>query len=63
METLNQISTLKNDFANQNFEMFEEIFDNFGDSDGDTIYYLVKTILLGTYVVSCPTETKIFDGI
>ena len=33
----NQFSTLKNDFENQNFEMFEEVVHNFGKSDGDII--------------------------
>ena len=30
--------TLKNDFENQNFEMFEEFVNNFGKTDGDIIY-------------------------
>ena len=29
-ERFDQFSTLKNDFANQNFEMFEEVVHNFG---------------------------------
>ena len=33
----NQFSTLKNDFENQNFEMFKEVVHNFGKSDGDII--------------------------
>ena len=37
MERFNQISTLKNYFENQNFEMFEEVFHNFGKSDGGII--------------------------
>ena len=32
-----RFSTLKNDFENQNFEMFEEVVHNFGKSDGDII--------------------------
>ena len=28
---------MKNDFENQNFEMFEEIVHNFGKSDSDII--------------------------
>ena len=35
--SLNQFSTLKSDFENQNFEMFEEIVHNFGKYDGDII--------------------------
>ena len=37
MERFNQFSTLKNDFENQNFEMFEEFVHSFGKSDGDII--------------------------
>jgi hypothetical protein len=36
-ERFNQFSTFKNDFENQNFEMFEEVVHNFSKSDGDTI--------------------------
>ena len=36
-ERFNQFSTLKNDFENQNFEMFKETVHNFGKSDGDII--------------------------
>ena len=36
-EKLEQFSTLKNDFENQNFEMFEEVVHYFGKSDGDII--------------------------
>ena len=36
-ERFDQFSTLKNDFENQNFEMFEEVVHNFGKSDGDII--------------------------
>ena len=35
MERFDQFSTLKNDFENQNFEMFEEVVHNFGKSDSD----------------------------
>ena len=35
----NQFSTLKNDFENQNSEMFEEAIHNFGKSDDDIIYF------------------------
>ena len=38
LERFDQFSTLKNDFENQNFEMFEEVVHNFGKSDGDIIY-------------------------
>ena len=34
LERFNQLLTLKNDFYNQNFEMFEEVVHNFGKSDG-----------------------------
>ena len=37
LERFDQFSTLKNDFENQNFEMFEEVVHNFGKSDGDII--------------------------
>ena len=37
LERLDQFSTLKNDFENQNFEMFEEVVHNFGKSDDDMI--------------------------
>ena len=37
MERFKQFSTLKNDFENQNFEMFKEVVHNFGKSDSDTI--------------------------
>ena len=33
LERFNQFSTLKSDFENQNFEMFEEVVENFGKSD------------------------------
>ena len=39
LESFNKFSTLKNDFENQNFEMFEEIVHNFGKSDSDIIYW------------------------
>ena len=38
LEKFNQFSTLKNDFENQNFEMFNEVVHNFGKSEGDIIY-------------------------
>ena len=38
MERLDQFSTLKNYFEDQNFEMFEEVVDNFGKPDDDIIY-------------------------
>ena len=37
LERFNQFSTMKNDFENQNFEMFEEAVHNFGKSDGGNI--------------------------
>ena len=37
LERFNQISTLKNDFENQNFEMFGEVVHNFGKSKDDMI--------------------------
>ena len=37
LERFVQFSTLKNDFENQNFEMFEEVVHNFGKSDSDII--------------------------
>jgi hypothetical protein len=37
LERFDQFSTLKNDFENQNFEMFEEVVHNFGKSDGAII--------------------------
>ena len=37
LERFDQYSTLKNDFDNQNFEMFEEGVHNFGKSDGDIV--------------------------
>ena len=37
MDRFDQLSTLKNDFENQNFEMFEKVAHNFGKSDGDII--------------------------
>ena len=36
-ERFDQFSTQKNDFENQNFEMFVEVVHNFGKSDGDMI--------------------------
>ena len=36
MERFDQFFTLKNDFGNQNFEMFEVVH-NFGKSDDDMI--------------------------
>ena len=33
LERFDQFSTLKNDFENQNFEMFLEVVHNFGTSD------------------------------
>ena len=30
---------LKNDFENQNFELFEKVFQNFGKSDDDIIFW------------------------
>ena len=38
MERFDQFSTMKYDFENQNFEMFEEVVCNIGKSDGDIIY-------------------------
>ena len=37
MDRFDQFLTLKNDFENQNFEMFEKVAHNFGKSDGDII--------------------------
>ena len=37
MERFDQFFTLKNDFENQNFEMFDEVVHNFGKSAGDII--------------------------
>ena len=37
MERFNQLSTLNNEFENQNFQMFEEVVHNFGKSDSDII--------------------------
>ena len=37
LERINKFFTLKNDFENQNFEMFEEVVHNFGKSDDDMI--------------------------
>ena len=37
LERFDQFSTLKNDFENQNFEMFLEVVHNFGKSDGDIV--------------------------
>ena len=36
-ERFDQFSTLKNDFENPNFEMFEEFVHNFGKSGNDMI--------------------------
>ena len=47
MEIFKQFSTLKNDFKNQNFEMFEEIFHYFGKSDS-AIIYSVKMLIFTT---------------
>ena len=37
MERFGQFSMLKNDFEIQNFEMFEEVVYNIGNSDSDII--------------------------
>ena len=37
MERINQFSTLKNNFENQDFEKFEEVIHDFGKSDSDII--------------------------
>ena len=37
-ERFSQFLELKNDFENQNFEIFEEVVHNFGKSDDDLIY-------------------------
>ena len=37
LERFDQFLTLKNVFENPNFEIFEEVFHNFGKSDGDII--------------------------
>ena len=36
---LDQFSTLKNEYENQNFEMFEEVIHNFVKSDSDIILW------------------------
>ena len=36
-ERFNQFSKQKNDFENQNFEMFEEVVHNFGKSGADIV--------------------------
>ena len=38
MERFDQFSTMKNDFENQNFDMFEEVALNFGKHDSDISY-------------------------
>ena len=38
-ERFHRFSTLKNDFVNQNFEIFEEIVDNLGRSNYDLIQW------------------------
>ena len=52
MDRLNQFSTLKIFFENQNFEMFEKVAHNFGKSDGDIIQWFYAQL-----------EQKILDGI
>ena len=37
LERFNQFLTQKNDFESTNFEMFEEVVNNFGKSDDDII--------------------------
>ena len=37
LERFEQFSTMKNDFENQNFEMFEQVVHNSGKSDDDII--------------------------
>ena len=37
LERFDQLSTLKNDFENQNFKTFVEVVHNIGKSDGDII--------------------------
>ena len=39
LERFDQFSTLKNDFENQSFEMFEEVVHNSGKSDEDMILW------------------------
>ena len=38
LKRLDQFSTLKNYFENQNFKVFDEVIDDFGKSDDDMIY-------------------------
>jgi hypothetical protein len=54
LEIVSQFSTMKNDFENQNFVIFEEVLNNFGRSDN------VKKIRfpLQECVVLCPTRKK-----
>ena len=47
----------ENDFENQNFEIFEEVVDNFRKSDNDMIWIAY----LSTYIVSWPIFTKIIE--
>ena len=37
LERFDQFSTLKNEFENQNFQIFKEVVHNFGKSAGDII--------------------------
>ena len=58
-EKIRSILTLKNDFKNQNFEMFEEVVHN-----SSSHYQLKKCLFpLNAYVVSCPTRSKILKGL
>ena len=56
MKGFDQFSTMKNNFENQNFDMFEEVAHNFGKPDSDISYEKC----LDAYVVSCPSQTKNF---
>ena len=38
MKGFDQFSTMKNNFENQNFDMFEEVAHNFGKPDRDISY-------------------------
>ena len=56
LKGFDQFSTMKNNFENQNFDMFEEVAYNFGKPDSDISYEKC----LDAYVISCPIQTKFF---
>ena len=47
---------------NQNFQMLEEVFYNFGKSDGDNILSKKYLYPLDTEVVSCPNYSENLGG-